>query len=64
MIVQEIVTIGEREFRRTYSDLNKYIIQDQTGNKYEEAIDVFEATYTYTETDEDIPVFRAENEEN
>lgn len=41
---------------RNYSDEGKYIIQDQTGVKYGEAIDVESAPYTYTETDELIPV--------
>ena len=39
---------------RSYSDEGFYIIQDQTGAKYEEAIDVEGAPYTYTETDEKI----------
>lgn len=39
---------------RTYSDEGFYIIQDQTGVKYVEAIDVEDAPYTYTETDEPI----------
>lgn len=36
---------------RSYSDQNKIIRQDQTGNEYSEAIDVENAPYTYTETD-------------
>ena len=36
----------------TYSDEGKYIIQNETGVKYEEAIDVEGAPYTYSETDE------------
>lgn len=43
---------------RTYSDIHHYIIQDQTGIEYEEAIDIEDAPYTYTESDkeiEDIP---------
>lgn len=39
---------------RSYSDERFYIIQDQTGAKYEEAIDVEGAPYTYTETAEPI----------
>lgn len=39
---------------RNYSDEGFYIIQDQTGAKYAEAIDVEDAPYTYTETDEPI----------
>lgn len=40
---------------RTYSDKNKMILQIETGIKYDEAIDVESAPYTYQETDEDIP---------
>ena len=39
---------------RTYSDQNKYILQLPTNIKYEEAIDVENAPYTYLETDEAI----------
>ena len=37
---------------RTYSDDNHYIIQNETGRKYREAVDVENAPYTYTESDE------------
>ena len=40
---------------RTYSDNGMYIRQDQTGNDYDEAIDIETAPYTYTETDKPIP---------
>ncbi len=40
---------------RTYSDKNKMILQIETGIKYDEAIDVEFASYTYQETDEDVP---------
>lgn len=36
----------------TYSDIDHYIIQDQTGIKYESAIDVENRGYTYSESDE------------
>ena len=39
---------------RTYSDEGKFIIQNETGIHYEEAIDVENAPYTYTEIDEDV----------
>lgn len=39
---------------RTYSDSNKYIIQQPTGIEYREAIDVENAPYTYIESDRDI----------
>ena len=37
---------------RTYSDAGFYIIQNETNLKYEEAVDLEGAEYTYTETDE------------
>jgi len=36
---------------RTYSDDNRYVIQNETGISYVEAIDVEDAPYTYTEGD-------------
>lgn len=39
---------------RTYSDEGKKIIQNETGIVYGEAIDVEDATYTYSESDEDV----------
>ena len=39
---------------RTYSDEGKKIIQNETGIIYSEAIDVENAPYTYTESDEDV----------
>ena len=43
---------------KTYSDNNKIIRQIETGNEYEEAIDVADENgnikYTYEETDKDI----------
>lgn len=39
---------------RTYSDEGKQIIQNETGILYSEAIDVENAPYTYTESDEDV----------
>ncbi len=40
---------------RTYSDAGFYILQNETGIQYSEAVDVEGADYTYTETDELIP---------
>jgi hypothetical protein len=37
---------------RTYSDQNFKIRQIETGNIYEEAVDIENAPYTYEETDE------------
>lgn len=43
------------ELYRTYSDAGYLIRQVETGAEYSEAIDVADATYTYTETDKPIP---------
>lgn len=43
------------ELYRTYSDAGCLIRQVETGAEYSEAIDVADATYTYTETDNLIP---------
>lgn len=40
---------------RNYSDINHFIVQNETGIEYAEAIDVENAPYTYTETDKVIP---------
>lgn len=39
---------------RTYSDKEVYILQNETGAEYAEAIDVEGAPYTYSETDKPI----------
>lgn len=39
---------------RTYSDEGFYILQNETGIEYTEAIDVENAPYTYSETDKPI----------
>lgn len=39
---------------RNYSDAGKKILQNETGVVYDEAIDVEDAPYTYTETEEDV----------
>lgn len=50
---------------RTYSDINKYILQKETEIIYDEAIDVADENgnirYTYEETENDIE--REENDE-
>ena len=39
---------------RTYSDEGFYILQNETGIEYTEAVDVAGTPYTYTETDKPI----------
>ena len=50
MIKQEILENG---LVKTYSDSGKYIIQNETGVEYIEAVDVANK-HTYTESDKDI----------
>lgn len=54
MIIQKEVNIGSRILLHTYSDSNKYILQVETGIKYDEAYDVIPCRYTYIETEEKI----------
>lgn len=64
MIIKEFYKTREDGVRlyRTYSDEGMYIIQNQTGNMYSEAIDVEDKPYTYTETDKPIEVEPIEDE--
>ena len=39
----------------THSDSNFYIIQNETGQKYEDAWDILPCEYTYSESEELIP---------
>lgn len=52
MIIIEQIENGERE--RRYSDKNMKLRQIETGNVYEDAVDVIPCRYTYEETD--IPI--------
>lgn len=56
MIVREYYMTRRDGIRlfRTYSDKNLYIIQEQTNDLYDEAIDVENAPYTYIESDKHI----------
>ena len=47
---------------RTYSNENFKILQVETGNIYDEAIDVETANYTYEETEEKIEGTETETE--
>lgn len=64
MIVREFFKTREDgvNLYRTFSDKNLYIKQLETGNIYEEAIDIEESTFTYEETDE--PISTNETEYN
>ena len=54
MIVQEIVTINDKQFRHTFSVANYYIQKEGTEEIYTEAFDVVISTATYIETDKQI----------
>ena len=54
MLIQEKITINNKELLHTYSDNNKYILQVETNVKYNEAYDIIPCKYTYTETEETI----------
>jgi hypothetical protein len=45
---------------RTYSDEGRKLIQNETGIVYDEAIDVENAPYTYTESEEFVEELSAE----
>lgn len=53
MIVREFYATRRDgvDLYHTYSDAGYVIRQEQTGEEYEDAIDVINAPYTYTETD-------------
>lgn len=55
MIIKEILFINGRELVKTYSDSGKYIIQNETGSEYVEAIDI-PNRYTYSESEKDIEI--------
>jgi hypothetical protein len=42
---------------RTYSDKGFYVLQNETGIEYAEAIDVEDAPFTYSETNHKLEVF-------
>lgn len=56
MLVTEVYMTREDGVNlvRTYSDLHHYILQEDTGIMYEEAVDVENIGHTYFETDTEI----------
>lgn len=50
--------VSHENLVKTSSDEGKYILQNETGNKYRIAIDTYPCKYTYTETDEVAPPMR------
>lgn len=63
MIREEEMIINGITFIKRYSDEGFYILQNETEVKYGEAIDIITAPYTYTETDELIPIEQEEEEQ-
>lgn len=64
MIIREIYSVEKDGYTlyRTYSDQNMYVLQNETGIEYSEAIDLENAIYTYSETDHPIEIENDENE--
>ena len=54
MIKVENVIINGKEYKKTYSDNNKYIQKKGTERIYSEAIDKLTSTAEYEETDREI----------
>lgn len=55
IVKEEFKTRGDGvKLFRIYSDEGRKIIQNETGIEYTEAIDVENAPYTYTESDEEV----------
>jgi hypothetical protein len=50
MIQEEF--LNDNTLIKHYSDKNLMLLQVETGNKYEEAIDIIPCKYTYEETNE------------
>ena len=56
MIIQETITINNHQFKHTFSSLNKYIQQVETGGLYKDAYDTLKSNYHYIETDKDVEI--------
>lgn len=59
MIKQETININGRGLVRTWSDANKYLIQNETGIEYSEAVDI-PNKYTYRESNREIEKYEEE----
>lgn len=59
MIKQELININGRTLMRTWSDANKYLIQNETGIEYSEAVDI-PNKYTYRESNREIEKYEEE----
>jgi len=54
MIITDTITISGVSYKHICSDAGYKIEQDQTGVIYDDVIDVLDADYTYTETDDPV----------
>ena len=54
MIVQENITINNKQFVKTYSDADLYINKKGTDEVYVEAIDLPTSNFEYVETEDKI----------
>lgn len=63
MIKQETLTIGDKQYTRTYSDAGMMIHGGMPEGDYDEAVDPAELGRTYVETDIPIEEDEAEAEE-
>ena len=52
----QIEYLNEGKLIRHYSDTGMLLLQNETGVKYADAIDVVPCPYTYTETEEPVEV--------
>lgn len=59
MIKQELININGRTLMRTWSDANKYLIQNETGIEYSKAVDI-PNKYTYRESNREIEKYEEE----
>lgn len=63
MIIVEHPWDGRTDRIRHASDSGLMIEQEQTGNRYVEAIDIYPTEYTYRETDTPIEIEQEEEED-
>lgn len=52
MILQEVVEIDGKKYKRTYSSENYYIKKIGTNEIYADAVDLLIVNYTYKETEQ------------
>ena len=55
--IEEVLT---NNLVKHYSDNGKYILQNETGIEYAEAVDVMPCRYTYSETQKNIEEYDTE----